>query len=755
MRYLSSFILQSSVLRPVWVLLVLLPLAVASVFGVLRINYEDGLRSVFSSESQVFQEYARHSDGFTQSEANVAVLVSAPSALDGDDLGHLQEFLLDVQFLDGIAGILSVFSLRRADQGGAAFIPLLPSELGDQGALHLALKSAARMNLTGAALVSSDLRETVVVLSIGGDPSEMVSSSKVLRNLDKLTAKFAEDSGLEVQVAGLLSVREHIIQGLRLDQMKINLLGALFGFAVSLVMFRSFWVAALNTITPIIALLFCLGAFGWFGLSINALTNALPVLILVLASSDSIHLTYEIRLRMSAGEKRIAAVRQAVIDIAPPCVLTSLTTMLAFVSLFYSESPIIRDLALSGVVGVFIAMIAVLFVHPMVFVLAGGLPLIKRALPIRHAEQGQGFTDLLAKAVTSRFRAISVLGVALCVAGLWVLLPVQTNYRFMENIDVDNSVAETLSRVEQIAGPVTTVEIPLRLKDGIGPFDAALLVDIGVLHQAVKDIAGIHSGFSLHSLRVVLSGDGELVSPEVLKAMFDKMPERFRNRLIGTDGRTLQLTLLVPDIGSQAVARFALDVEIITRNLGLTAVSVGRPTGFLVMSSALSDAMIRQLTISFLLAAIACPLLIGVWYRRLDFALAAIVPNLLPIALIGAGLTLLDFDIQLTSALALTIAFGIALDDSIHVFNRLHLQACEDPSQGMSRQAIDLAMKKVSPVLVTTTVILSSGILATLVSEMPMIRFFGVLCIVTFVLALICDLLVLPALIVSFTRKIR
>jgi len=113
---------------------------------------------------------------------------------------------------------------------------------------------------------------------------------------------------------------------------------------------------------------------------------------------------------------------------------------------------------------------------------------------------------------------------------------------------------------------------------------------------------------------------------------------------------------------------------------------------------------------------------------------------------------LLDFDIQVTSALALTIAFGIALDDSIHVFNRLHLQMQQD-RKPLSHGLIASAIAQVRPVLIVTTVVLSAGLIATLTSEMPMIRFFGILCVVTFVLALICDLLLLPAIIVWLGRK--
>ena len=162
--------------------------------------------------------------------------------------------------------------------------------------------------------------------------------------------------------------------------------------------------------------------------------------------------------------------------------------------------------------------------------------------------------------------------------------------------------------------------------------------------------------------------------------------------------------------------------------------------------------MIRQLTVSFLIAALFCPFLIGMWFRRLYFGLAAAVPNILPIALVGAALTISGTGIQFTSALALTIAFGIALDDSIHVFNRISLEGKKSGQPLVARTIVD-AMVQIAPVLMTTTVVLSTGLIATQISGMPMVRFFGVLCVATFLLALVCDLVILPPLVTWFASN--
>ncbi|NOX72641.1 MAG: MMPL family transporter [Alphaproteobacteria bacterium] len=748
MKSFIRLILSASVDKPFWVVAVFAPLLLLAVTGLFRIDFEDGLRTMFTSSSEAFEDYAAYSHAFAQSETDVAVLVSAPDPLGSAGLTTLQNFILEAQFIDGIGGVYSIFSLSKRDPETGELVRLLPSDLTDQPALDLAIKLVADRTASGISLLSEDGRETVVAFSMGADMADMAGSSGTLHNLENLARDMSVKGGIQFAITGLIPIRESIIAGLKRDQMKINVLGAFLGFLVSLALFRSFWIAFINTVTPVTALIFCLGAFGWLGLSINALTNALPVLILVLASSDSIHLTFEIRRRMGRGEGRIDAIRGALVDIAPPVVLTSLTTMLAFASLFYSSSPIVQDLALAGTAGVFLAMLVVLFVHPVVFMIAGRFSFVAKVLPLVEKPNAGKRKRMFA---VRNFRAVSLGGIALTLAALFILWPIQPAYRFLENIDEDQPVVQILQRVEALSGPINNINIPLTLKTGVAITDQAVFDDLAKLHAAVAPLGGIRAVVSLNNLKELVSDSAGRIDTAALTRLLEQMPERFRSRLIGLSGSDLQLVALVPDKGSQVTDALAAAIERTVQSLDLQALTAGRPTGFLVMSSALTDDMIKQLTISFLIAALACPALIGFWYRRLDFGLAAIVPNILPIILSGAVLTALDFDIQITSALALTIAFGIALDDSIHVFNRLHLQMRQD-GQAISGPLVAHAMSQVRPILIVTTIILSAGLLATLVSEMPMIRFFGLLCMATFVLALISDIVLLPAIITWFAK---
>ncbi|MCC2113508.1 MAG: MMPL family transporter, partial [Hyphomicrobiales bacterium] len=99
--------------------------------------------------------------------------------------------------------------------------------------------------------------------------------------------------------------------------------------------------------------------------------------------------------------------------------------------------------------------------------------------------------------------------------------------------------------------------------------------------------------------------------------------------------------------------------------------------------------------------------------------------------------------------IALTIAFGIAVDDSIHLVNRFN---AERSAGAATTVALSRALDKVTPALVATTLVLCLGMMVTNLSSLPTAIHFGYVVIGTLLFALMADLYILPAMILTLTR---
>jgi predicted RND superfamily exporter protein len=122
----------------------------------------------------------------------------------------------------------------------------------------------------------------------------------------------------------------------------------------------------------------------------------------------------------------------------------------------------------------------------------------------------------------------------------------------------------------------------------------------------------------------------------------------------------------------------------------------------------------------------------------------------LPLLGTGALIYLFGDGIRFNGVLALTIAFGIAVDGTIHYFN--YFFHFGEESKSLRENLIETS-RRIGPQLLGTTVVIVVGMMTTQLSQMPTIVMFGVLVAATLVFGLVGSLVVLPALIAGAAKR--
>lgn len=121
----------------------------------------------------------------------------------------------------------------------------------------------------------------------------------------------------------------------------------------------------------------------------------------------------------------------------------------------------------------------------------------------------------------------------------------------------------------------------------------------------------------------------------------------------------------------------------------------------------------------------------------MGLGLLALVPNSFPlVALIGV-MALLDVALMPSSILVFPLAFGIAVDDSIHLMGRFTHLVRSGLGRGRVARA---AIRETGPALVMSTVVVITGFALLLVSRFELLHLVGLLSAVTAVTALLGDL---------------
>lgn len=726
-----------------------------SLAGATQIRVEDGARDIFVSSFEEYARFIEHKAEYPQTDTEIVVLVSSDQPFDREQLTLLQDLVFDGQLIDGVDFAHSIFSMQEYDPAARTFQTVIDGDLSSYDNVSAAIDEVERSPWTLVPMINSDRTETILVYAVEEQRVDDKQVQPIIDEFRELFAQVPPEAGLEFQMTGTLPILNLIVNRIIGEQGLLNGLGGLLGLITSLFLFRSLVVGLLTGIAPVFAVLLTLGAMGWLGLEMNVLTNSISILILVITMANCIHMTFELRKNARRGADRDESVREMMRAIASPCLLTGLTTMIAMAGLSYSDSELIRVFSFAAVVGLCMSLFAAIIVHPLVFVIAWRFERVERALR-RQVLPQKYWSDLFGRLTAwllERKWIVAGLSAAGTVLLLAAFLPVQTTHRFNEYLHDDDPIVLALQHAETISSPTQSLDIVLRQA---GPDDALIspsnLDVLKMVHEDLEAAFPDNPIYSLHSLRRILQESGEPAGAEDVAAILEQLPERAQAELVGRQGESFKLSFRVMDQPAERVREQMDGINARLARLDTGQLSVEPITGLTALAAVLSDTMIKELTISFLIAAFACPLLIGLWFRQWRFGIAAVLPNVIPVLVVGAWLMISGWQLQFIGAIALSIAFGVAVDDTIHVLNRFNINRRE---KGSPFTFADLpgVMKHVAPALMTTTLVLSVGISSAFLSQMPTVMFFGGLCMAIFVLALLADLLILLPMLAVLERS--
>ncbi len=145
-------------------------------------------------------------------------------------------------------------------------------------------------------------------------------------------------------------------------------------------------------------------------------------------------------------------------------------------------------------------------------------------------------------------------------------------------------------------------------------------------------------------------------------------------------------------------------------------------------------ALLSTLVRSLFATAIVMELVLLLALRRVRLALAALLPNALPVCLNFVIMALAGIPLDVGTAMTGAVALGIAVDDTLHFLLAWQRGGPEAAARGTGRA------------LVLSTLVITLGFATLLPAEFGPTWRFGLLCGTAMISALLADLLVLPAL---------
>lgn len=615
------------------------------------------------------------------------------------------------------------------------------------------------------ALLSVDGRDTVIVVELGFSSDDVVRTGAVVAQLEQELDEHAgtlDEQGLAYELTGIPGIRAGFFELIVRDQSVFVPLTLLLIAVALFAVFRRLHGVLIPALAAMIPTAMLVGIMAWMGEPIGLLNQSYFTLLPVIAVADAIHMIarfHEERRRPAEHDStalahgldaREQAIVRACSQVGLACFMTSLTTVAGFASLATASMPILRTFGLYAALGVGLAFVVTLVIVPL------SLSLVRddRLAPPPAAI---GVIDWVVSISLRRPLRVLFATVALVVLALIPASRVEVDNTLSALLEPEHPVSVASRRVDERLGGVLGLEFEILAPDGVDLRTPEPLAALHGFERWLAEQPGVRVVDGLASAVAgvgTLRGAGDSVPRE--QAEIDARlallaPHAPLDRLVRDDGQRLRIHVGMPDAGGRKFVEFAAlaQAELEQRLVALPQLDA-HATGTALLAYRGVNGITEDLRSSFALVFVVVVAAIAISFGSLWPALVGILPNLAPLLFGYAALGLLGKVLDPLAAVILTLALGLAVDNTLHVIARTREElarlADHAPVRpGQLDQALRDAISQSSWAVTVTSGVIVGGLLLNLGSSFPPLQMLGLLGSLVIGLAWLANLTVLPA----------
>jgi predicted RND superfamily exporter protein len=616
------------------------------------------------------------------------------------------------------------------------------------------------------ALLSADGRDTVIVVELGFSSDDIVRTRTVVAQLEQVLDEHAgalAELGLAYELTGVPGIRAGFFELIVRDQaLFVPLTLLLIGISLFAV-FRRLHGVLIPALAAMIPTAMLVGIMGWMGEPIGLLNQSYFTLLPVIAVADAIHMIarfHEERRRpgdLDSNEPgldahgldaRGQAIVRACSQVGLACFLTSLTTAAGFASLATATMPILRAFGLYAALGVSLAFVVGLVLVPL------SLSLVRDdRLPPPPA--AIGVIDWVVAISLRRPLWVVLSSVGLVLLALIPASRVEVDNTLSALLEPEHPVSVASRRVDERLGGVLGLELEITAPEGIDLRTPESLAAVYGFERWLADQPGVRV---VDGLASAVAGVGELrgAPTEVpreqaeIDARLELLaPHAPLDRLVRDDGQRLRIHVGMPDAGGRQFVEFAALAEAeLNERLAALPQLEAHATGTPLLAYRGVNGITEDLRGSFTLVFVVVIAAIALSFRSMWPALVAVLPNLAPLLFGYAALGLLGKVLDPLAAVILTLALGLAVDNTLHVMARTREELRKSTlagEVGHLEHALSDAISQSSWAVTVTSVVIVGGLLLNLGSSFPPLQMLGLLGSLVIGLAWLANLTVLPA----------
>lgn len=763
-RYLVRFILRNRLYNLIAIL------ALTGFMGYmatgLKISYD--FQQMLPYTDSVSIEYHHFKDVFGEDGSVMFIGIKSDDLFKLDEFNDWWDLTYSIKAMEGVGEVVSlgrIYQLVKDDSlRKLNFDLVFQNKPRSQAELDSLKNVVLSIPFYEGFLINKHTNATLMMVTLNKEEIKTKNRVRLVRDIVDLTDKFGKNHNISVHYSGLPYIRIKIAEKLQKEQVRFVLAALILTVLILLAFFRSFKIAFFTLLIVLVNVAWILGINVLLGYKLTILTAILPPLLIVIVVENCIFMLTKFHHEFRHHGNKVKALSRMIQRLGTTNLLTNAATAAGFATFIITGNKILTEFGILASLSILTAYVLTLFLVPIIF---SYLPAPEQR-HIRHLESGLvlHIINRIVNIVSKRRTVIYIVTVLIVIVGIGGIIRLKSAGKMVDDIAKRDPIYRDLAFIEENFKGVMPFEISVDTKKKRGVMKYSTIEKIDELQQVLSTYPEISKSLSVVDVvkfarQAFYNGDTSyygLPNTQELNFMIRYLPKMeegkrtIMNSFLDTNMQVTRITSQLGNIYTYDIERIRDDIRPKIDSIFPKADYKVLITGTSVVYLEGSKYLMKHLLMSLILAIILISALMAMLFSSGRMIVISLIPNLIPLIMTAGMMGYMGITIKPSTIIIFSIALGISVDNAIQYLGRYRLFLIYN--KWKIKPSVISALRETGFSMIYSSSVLFFGFAIFIFSSFGGTSALGYLISFTLLMALLCNLFILPSFLLTLDNLI-
>jgi predicted RND superfamily exporter protein len=763
-QFLVRFILRNRLAN----LIIILALTVFMGFMAtgLKISYDFQQMLPYSDTTSI--EYHHFKKVFGEDGSVMFIGIKSDKLFSLEEFNAWWDLTYSIKAMEGVEEVVSMARIYKLEKDDSLkklnFDLIFRNKPRSQAELDSLKNIVLSLPFYEGFLINKETGATMMMVTLNQDKLKNKNRVRLVSDIVDLTGKFGKNHDIQIHYSGLPYIRIKVAEKLQKEQVIFIIAALALTVIILLAFFRSFKIALFTLLIVLINVAWIFGLNVLLGYKLTILTAIIPPLLIVIVVENCIFMLTKFHHEFRLHRNKVKSLSRMIQRLGKTNLLTNAATAAGFATFIITGNKILVEFGILASICILVAYVLTLVLVPIIF---SYLP-APEPRHIRHLESGLvlRLIQTVVKVVDKKKTVVYTVAILVIIVGVAGISRLKSAGKIIDDISQRDPIYRDLSFIEENFKGVMPFEISIDTKKKRGVMKYASIEKIDRLQLLLTQYPEISKSLSVTDVvkfarQAFYNGDSSyygMPNSQELNFMIRYLPKM-------EDGKRtimnsfLDTNLQVTRITSQLANIYTYDIKRIKDDIKPRIDSIFPPsdykvilTGTSVVYLAGSKYLMKHLVMSLILAIILISALMAMLFSSARMIIISLIPNLIPLIMTAGMMGFLGITIKPSTILIFSIALGISVDNAIQYLSRYRLFLIYN--NWAIKPSVISALRETGFSMIYSSSVLFFGFAIFIFSTFGGTSALGFLISFTLLMALLCNLFILPSFLLSLDRHL-